>query len=297
MNFGKVALLALASASIVFLASCKDDPKKKSAPTVVVKTAADKELKEAAKEADFPLLIQATPDKDVTIKKITIQVINGDSKLDVVELNTEKSKTLNATLAKIERKEIPENVKVGKIAIVVTDSEKATTAPTIEFNFNGTNPSTDEAKWSASKEGVINNAAGVKEGAFNLKAGVKVKLTEGNKADRYMMNTTASGKAFAAAWTSGKITSIDPNPEGNGCKFQKVTLDFDKVTVKEAEAAYKDAEAKMAVDGVAANDVYLAKLGDEFYIIKIQKVDKDNNSTRKESDKGCIEFTDRKSVV
>lgn len=60
MNFGRIALLALASASMVFMASCKNE-EKKAAPKIVVKNKDVQDLKGDAKETDFPLTVAAQP--------------------------------------------------------------------------------------------------------------------------------------------------------------------------------------------------------------------------------------------
>ena len=124
MNFGKVALLALASASMVFMASCKDDKVKKAAPTVEVKTAGGEVLKGAAKETDFALVVEAKPAKDLKVTEINYMVTYGTSSSKLAKLSLEKSKTLEAWLGKIERTAIPAEVKEGKIKITAIDSDK-----------------------------------------------------------------------------------------------------------------------------------------------------------------------------
>ncbi len=169
MNFGKVALLALASASMVFMASCKDDKVKKAAPTVEVKTAGGEVLKGAAKETDFALVVEAKPAKDLKVTEINYMVTYGTSSSKLAKLSLEKSKTLEAWLGKIERTAIPAEVKEGKIKITAIDSDKNQTIKEIDFNFSGTTPTPNpgETGWNAEKQGAINHATGGKNGAFN----------------------------------------------------------------------------------------------------------------------------------
>ena len=293
MNFGKVALLALASASMVFVASCKkDEPAKKAAPTVEVKTAGGQVLKGAAKEADFALVVEAKPAKDLRVTEINYMVTYGTSSSKLEKLTLEKSKTLEAWLGKIERKAIPDGVKEGKIKITAIDSDKNQTIKEIDFNFSGTTPTPNpgETGWDAEKQGAINHATGGKNGAFNLKAGKGEMLATGKPEDRYMMNTSKQGADFVAGWSSKEVNGLKTNPKGNNTAFVKASVDYDKVTVADADAAFKAGTASTDVAAVAVGDVYLAQKGAEFYIIKITKVDNDNNSTRK-GEKGCIEFS------
>lgn len=292
MNFGKVALLALASASMVFMASCKDDKVKKAAPTVEVKTAGGEVLKGAAKETDFALVVEAKPAKDLKVTEINYMVTYGTSSSKPAKLSLEKSKTLEAWLGKIERTAIPAEVKEGKIKITAIDSDKNQTIKEIDFNFSGTTPTPNpgETGWNAEKQGAINHATGGKNGAFNLKTGEKVMLASGKPEDRYMMNTSKQGADFVAGWSSKEVNGLKTNPKGNNTAFVKASVDYDKVTVADADAAFKAGTASTDVAAVAVGDVYLAQKGAEFYIIKITKVDNDNNSTRK-GEKGCIEFS------
>ena len=296
MNFGKVALLALASASMVFVASCKkDEPAKKAAPTVEVKTAGGQVLKGAAKETDFALVVEAKPAKDLKVTEINYMVTYGTSSSKPAKLSLEKSKTLEAWLGKIERTAIPAEVKEGKIKITAIDSDKNQTIKEIDFNFSGTTPTPNpgETGWNAEKQGGISHTNGIKSAAYDLKNGKSVTLDKNTAAtDRYMMNTSQTGKGFTAAWTSDKVTGIaEPNNKGNGTEFAKIDGDYATITPADAEAKFNAGAKTKDVTGVKEGDVYVAKLSSELYIIKITKVDMTNNSTRKESDKGCIEFS------
>ena len=294
MNFGKVALLALASASMVFMASCKKDEPAKKAPTVEVKTAGGQVLKGAAKEADFALVVEAKPAKDLRVTEINYMITYGGSSSELKKLKLEKSKTLEAWLGKIERKEIPDGVKEGKIKITAIDSDKNQTIKEIDFNFSGATPTPNpETGWNAEKQGGISHTNRLGKAAYDLKNGKSVTLDNKTAAtDRYMMNTSLTGKGFTAAWTSDKVTGIaEPNNKGNGTEFAQIDGDYATITPADAEAKFNAGAKTKDVTGVKEGNVYVAKLSSELYIIKITKVDMTNNSTRKESDKGCIEFS------
>lgn len=294
MNFGRIALLALASASMVFMASCKDE-EKKAAPKIVVKNKDVQDLKGDAKETDFPLTVAAQPASGLKVSSLAFKVTYKNDAGQNAEQNEKKISAKNETLGytgKIELTELPAGIKEGTITIIAIDSDKNKTTVDVKYNFSGTTPTPNpgETGWNAEKQGAINHATGGKNGAFNLKAGKGEMLASGKPEDRYMMNTSRQGADFVAGWSSKEVDGLASKPKGNNTAFVKATVDYDKVTVADAETAFKAATASTDVAAVAVGDVYLAQKGAEFYIIKITKVDNDNNSTRK-GEKGCIEFS------
>lgn len=297
MNFGKVALLALASASMVFMASCKDNKEKKAAPTIVVKNKDVQDLKGDAKETDFPLTIAAKPATGLKVNSLAFKVTYKNAAGQDAEQKEKKISAKNETLGytgKIEFAELPAGIKEGTITIIAIDSDKNKTTVDVKYNFSGTTPTPNpgETGWNAEKQGAINHATGGKNGAFNLKTGEKVMLASGKPEDRYMMNTSMQGADFVPGWSSNEVNGLASKPKGNKTAFvkAKAIVDYDKVTVAEAETAFKEGTASTDVATVAVGDVYLAQKGAEFYIIKITKVDTDKNSDRK-GEKGCIEFS------
>lgn len=294
MNFGRIALLALASASMVFMASCKNE-EKKAAPKIVVKNKDVQDLKGDAKETDFPLTVAAQPASGLKVSSLAFKVTYKNDAGQNAEQNEKKISAKNETLGytgKIELTELPAGIKEGTITIIAIDSDKNKTTVDVKYNFSGTTPTPNpgETGWNAEKQGAINHATGGKNGAFNLKTGEKVMLASGKPEDRYMMNTSLQGADFVPGWSSNEVNGLASKPQGNKTAFVKATVDYDKVTVADAETAFKAATASTDVATVAVGDVYLAQKGAEFYIIKITKVDNDNNSTRK-GEKGCIEFS------
>ena len=290
MNFGKVALLALASASMVFMASCKKDEPAKKAPTFVINNKDGKNINGDVKSKEvFPLQVIAKPSEGVTVKSVKY-VVSYQGGNNPGDLNIKK--TTLGYVGEFKLDVIPAGVEKGTIKFTATDSEKATSDITINFDFTGAAPTPNpgETGWNAEKQGAINHATGGKNGAFNLKAGKGEMLASGKPEDRYMMNTSRQGADFVAGWSSKEVDGLASKPKGNNTAFVKATVDYDKVTVADAETAFKAATASTDVAAVAVGDVYLAQKGAEFYIIKITKVDNDNNSTRK-GEKGCIEFS------
>ena len=75
MNFGRIALLALASAGMVFFASCNGNKEKKSAPVILVKTGTNlSDLKGDATEASFPLTVIAKPASGLKVSTLEFSV-------------------------------------------------------------------------------------------------------------------------------------------------------------------------------------------------------------------------------
>lgn len=293
MNFGKVALLALASASMVFMASCKKDEPAKKAPTFVINNKDGKNINGDVKSKEvFPLQVIAKPSEGVTVKSVKY-VVSYQGGNNPGELNIKK--TTLGYVGEFKLDVIPAGVEKGTIKFTATDSEKATSDITINFDFTGAAPTPNpETGWNAEKQGGISHTNGIGKAAYDLKNGRSVTLDNKTAAtDRYMMNTSLTGGGFTAAWTSNEVAGIAaPNNKGNGTEFAKIDgVDYATITPADAEAKFNAGAKTKDVTGVKEGDVYVAKLSAELYIIKITKVDTKNNSTRKESDKGCIEFS------
>ena len=297
MNFGKVALLALASASMVFMASCGNDEQKKAAPTIIVKNSKIADLKGAATQADFPLTVAAQPAKDLKISKMTFIVAYKNAEKQDAKTAEKEIKAKNETLGytgKIELTDLPEGIAQGTITITAIDSDKNQTKLDITYNFGAApTPGTTESVWGAEKQGAISHTTGVKSAAYDLKSGKNVSLDATTAAtSRYMMNNSLSEKGFTAAWTSNEVAAIaSPNNKGNKTEFAKIDGDYATLSVADAEKAFAAGAKSTEVTAVTTGNVYVAKLGEELYIIKITNVDTKNNSTRKADDKGCIEFS------
>lgn len=284
MNFGKIALLALAGASMAFFASCgKENDKQKSAPTILVKNKDIKDLGPKALETDFPLNIFVRPTEGLKVSSVSYTV-SYKNKEGQPSTTTKKDITVKkgpqGYTGQIELKGLPEGIKEGTITIVAVDSEKSEAKAEIVYNFNPapTPQPTPESGWGEKKEGWLNHKAGAQGGAFDLKHAKEVSITSGNADDRYMMNTSKgeNGK-FEASFTSEKV-SITANGQsknymGNKTVFKKVdNKEFDKITVKEAEEMIKNVDTK-TVENVKVNDIFIAKHNDELYVLMVTKID------------------------
>ena len=274
MNFGKVALLALAGAGLLYFSSCNKEKESKEAPKFTINDKNNKNIDLSKPITDrmiFPLTVIAKPDKDLKVKEITWVVTYGSSsqpgKLTI------KSES-QGYVGKFEATNIPTNVEKGKIKFTATDNKEASTTIELDFNFGTVTPDPgQEATWGEVKNGAINHKSTAQGfSAFDLKNGVGLNITTGSKQeDRYMMNTSKGDQNFEATFTSEKVSVANNDYMGNGTEFVKLEVDFATVTVAAAEAAFT-AGSKVKTLTVATNDVVAAKKGNEFYILKIGEI-------------------------
>lgn len=282
MNFGKVALLALAGAGLLYFSSCNKEKESQEAPKFTINDKNNKNIdlsKPITDRTIFPLTVIAKPDKDLKVKEITWVVTYGSSsqpgKLTI------KSES-QGYVGKFEATNIPTNVEKGKIKFTATDNKEASTTIELDFNFGNVTPDPgQEATWGEVKNGAINHKSTAQGfSAFDLKNGVGLNITTGSKQeDRYMMNTSKGDQDFEAKFTSEKVSVASKDYMGNGTEFVKLDVDFATVTVAAAEAAFT-AGSKAKTLTVATNDVVAAKKGNEFYILKIGEISKTGHKTR-----------------
>ena len=287
MNFGKYALLALAGVSLLAFTSCKKD-EKKPAPSIKVNYG-NNELKGDA--TAFPLIVIATPADEVKGLSFVVKYKNAegnDATQDSKKISGKKE-TLGYT-GEIKETDLPTGIKEGTI-IITAEGPDAKSTKEVKYNLSGTpnpTPNPSETGWTTEKKGAINHSNGAANGGFDLKSEKTVSLQSGDAANRYMMNVSTDGGAFQKAWSSSKVPSL--NAAGNGTKFAKVTVDYAAVTVEAAKAAFAAASSSTEVTGVNEGDVYVAVKDAEVYIIKVTKIDTNNNSSMR-AGKGCIEFS------
>ena len=282
MNFGKVALLALAGAGLLYFSSCNKEKESKEAPKFTINDKNNKNIdlsKPITDRTIFPLTVIAKPDKDLKVKEITWVVTYGSSsqpgKLTI------KSES-QGYVGKFEATNIPTNVEKGKIKFTATDNKEASTTIELDFNFGNVTPDPgQEATWGEVKNGAINHKSTAQGfSAFDLKNGVGLNITTGSKQeDRYMMNTSKGDQDFEATFTSEKVSVANKDYMGNGTEFVKLDVDFATVTVAAAEAAFNSG-SKLKTMTVTTNDVVAAKKGNEFYILKIGEISKTGHKTR-----------------
>ena len=291
MNFGKVALLALAGAGLLYFSSCNKDKESKEAPKFTINDKDNKNVdlnKPITDRAIFPLTVIAKPDKDLKVKEITWVVTYGSSsqpgKLTI------KSES-QGYVGKFEATNIPTNVEKGKIKFTATDNKEASTTIELDFNFGNVTPDPgQEATWGEVKNGAINHKSTAQGfSAFDLKNGVGLNITTGSKQeDRYMMNTSTGDKDFEAKFTSESVKVADKSYTGNGTEFVKLSVDFTTVTVAAAEAAFNSG-SKFKTMTVTTNDVVAAKKGNEFYILKIGEISQTGHTKTRKSE-GYMKF-------
>jgi hypothetical protein len=146
----------------------------------------------------------------------------------------------------------------------------------------------DDTKFPQTKQGLFYHIQGPDHGAYDLDGDATVG-SAGAATVKSMVNTDASQQAFTGKWTS--------ETSGNGTLFQKVTYNFDTGHVREAMVLYNADNATSSVDSPAANDVYLAKKGDKYYVIKITSIDPTAigpSGNANTVNKGKMEFTYKK---
>ncbi len=292
MNFGKVALLALAGAGLLYFSSCNKEKESKEAPKFTINDKNNKNIdlsKPITDRTIFPLTVIAKPDKDLKVKEITWVVTYGSSsqpgKLTI------KSES-QGYVGKFEATNIPTNVEKGKIKFTATDNKEASTTIELDFNFGNVTPDPgQEATWGEVKNGAINHKSTAQGfSAFDLKNGVGLNITTGSKQeDRYMMNTSTGDQDFEATFTSESVNVADKSYMGNGTEFVKLSgVDFDAVTVAAAEAAFNSGSKSKKMT-VTTNDVVAAKKGNEFYILKIGEISKTGHAKTRLS-QGYMKF-------
>lgn len=130
-------------------------------------------------------------------------------------------------------------------------------------------------------EGEIWNIYGSGKGCWNLKDDLAVSaLGDGIEATRYMINTDAEGSTdknfpFTGSWSSVESTWISSGgntmvTKGNGTEFVKANgYDYEKAPRELALHLFENGEATTFVEAPEADDIYIAKLEDELYVIKI----------------------------
>lgn len=303
MNFGKYALLALAGAGLLTFASCGKD-EKKAAPVIKVMHGTT-ELKGTLKEADFPILVVATPADDV--KELGFMVTytqegqTGEQKSQKI---SGKKESLGYT-GTIKKEDLPTGIKKGTIIISAKGSD-ATGKLEVNYDFNADNGGgngggndTPAKTWGEVKNGFLNHkATDGATAAWDLKTGEALKIKENKNTPEklYMMNIStghaedATKAVFSSTFTSdvAKFSTEPKTVKGNGCMFVNVKsgLNFETATVAEVEA--KATGMSTTVENPVENDVIIAKYNDELYLIKVTEISKTATATRK--GQGCMKF-------
>jgi len=166
----------------------------------------------------------------------------------------------------------------------VTDKEgvSITKTYTVTLKTNQGTPFTNEVT-----TGNFWHTEGPNHGAYDLDADETVTTYQGGiPSTQSMRNTDPASDAsdpssFTGSWDSG-----------NGTEFVKDTnFDYATATVEAATAAYAAGNASGTVTNPAVDDVYIAKKGNEYYVIKITSL----NSDATKSNAGQIKFSYKKN--
>ncbi len=134
---------------------------------------------------------------------------------------------------------------------------------------------------SVSKSGSFYHIGGTLQGAYDLKNDVLVSAS-GSAADKFLVNTDVVGDPFTGTWISENGTSF---VKANSYNFANAT----------EEAAIADYAAGSVLTTVvpAVNDIYIAKNGSDYYVIKITALDPTDNTCGC-GNKGKISFDYKK---
>lgn len=152
--------------------------------------------------------------------------------------------------------------------------------------------------------GKIYSIMGAGKACWDLKNDAAVSAVGDLSATRYMINSNTTGapvgspSTFDGSWKSDQVvwagTSGDVTTAGNSTDFVKAnTYNYDNAYKETALTAFNSGVASKTVTAPVVNDIYIAKLGTEIYVIKITKVDNTTVPTTKENT-GVLEFSYKK---
>ncbi|MDY0201525.1 MAG: hypothetical protein RBR40_11115 [Tenuifilaceae bacterium] len=316
MKIKSLKYLALAMfAGSVMLTSCEKDPEVFEAPTVTFNEGPSKVL-DITEGTAFDLSIDITIGAPGKIEKITIErsKLLKDELVGEV-LSVEKQDAFELTEVNFKHSD---NIKYNEFTdgtidaieytVIVKDRQGETKDATFtvtmgEYGMLSTEIVTGEI-WK------IHSLYG--KGCWDLKADVAVTAIENDVdvvASRYMINnngvsTLDSETNFDGSWSSDEVVWFRhgaPNEpvsaKGNGTKFVKVN-DYDyAMAIKEVAMSLFDAAGEegqlTAINAPAVDDIYIAVLGEEIYVIKITEIVKEEVATAK-LNSGVIRFTYKK---
>ena len=165
----------------------------------------------------------------------------------------------------------------------VTDKEGQSVSKTYTVTLEETNQETPFA--IVVSTGNFWHIQGPNEGAYDLDGDATVPST-GDITTKSMINTDpASGatepSSFTGSWESGNNTEF----------VKDNNFDYANATVEGATAAYAAGSASITVTNPAVDDVYIAKKGTIYYVIKITAVTPDATKTNA----GQIKFSYKKN--
>jgi hypothetical protein len=129
---------------------------------------------------------------------------------------------------------------------------------------------------------------GQKPGAYDLDGDAEVSST-GDPSTKSMINTDPATDASVPSGFTGSWES------GNNTEFVKDNnYDYDNATVEGATAAYAAGTASGTVTNPAVGDIYIAKKGNIYYVIKITSLNPEEDDNAKNNN-GQIKFSYKKN--
>jgi len=129
---------------------------------------------------------------------------------------------------------------------------------------------------------------GQKPGAYDLDGDAEVSST-GDPSTKSMINTDSASpdsdpSSFTGSWESGNNTEF----------VKDNNYDYDNATVEGATAAYAAGTASGTVTNPAVGDIYIAKKGNIYYVIKITSLNPEEDDNAKNNN-GQIKFSYKKN--
>ncbi len=183
------------------------------------------------------------------------------------------------------------NTEIGTDIILSTDSPKK-----VEYKFTVTDKegvvktaiytvtmaAAATTPLATEETGMFYHVKGLLKGAYDLDADAGVPES-GDASTKSMINTDDTGEAFTAKWISG-----------NGTEYVLANgFDYTNATVESATGAFT-AGTTLTTVTPAVNNIYIAKKGTTYYVVKITEIDA-SFSTDTGTHTGRITFTYKKN--
>jgi hypothetical protein len=262
-------LFMLMAVSTLILTSCGKEEITTADPTISFQNDVKSLVFNGTNNVDVNITFEAEGEiESVVLVKPTFtgtQTIDLTKKMGVSYTEDAEGKTSSIYFFKVTTAELDSLDDAGAFPLVytftLTDKDLRTTTGTFTVTKQTAN-----TPLSVSKSGMFYHIAGSLQGAYNLVNDVLVGAA-GAATDKHMINTDAAGDPF-----TGKFES------GNGTKFVKANAyDFANATEEAAITAYA-AGAELTTVTPAANDIYIAKNGTTYFVIKITSIDPADNT-------------------
>lgn len=303
MKLKHVVLTAIAATLALGFASC--GPEKNDIPAPTIKVKAGGSDIDASTEAGVPFEITLKTDDKTSIESYTLTWKYDETRTKALtppakDAGGKSIKGSKEAIINITSNLFPEDATTGYLLIQLKDKNNGTANREQKTKVkDGTHPTPqDGTPMKDEKTGYLNHAGSPEsKGCYDLN---KNQFVSANKNDalipeRYMINNSPEGdnKTFNPGWSSKSVwvqsgTKTRQEIKGNGTLFKKADPNFDyaKATVEQCAAIIAEG-GSTEVEKCAVGEVYVAKKGEELYVIKIVKIDEKTVKTR---NTGHIEF-------